>query len=61
MAKKDKKSREQKKKEKRQRLGDLHLSRCKPDIHKEVAYIIKRAQEHDARLVKYGVLVLFST
>jgi hypothetical protein len=30
-------------------------------IHREVAYIIQRAQQHDARMVQLGPLLFFST
>ena len=61
MAKDRKKSREQKKKEKAQRLAKRQQRWAKPDIHKEIAYIIGRAQEGDARVVTLGSLILFST
>lgn len=60
MAKK-KKTRDQKKRERHQRKIRFQQSRGKIDIHKEIAYIIGRAQEGDARVVKYGTLAFFST
>jgi hypothetical protein len=61
MAHKDKKSRDDKKRAKNQRRERLEQKWCKPDIHKEVMYIIGRAQECDARCVTLNSLVLFST
>ena len=37
------------------------LSQEQTNISREVDYIIQRAQEHDARIVRLGTLVLFST
>ena len=61
MAKDRKKSTEQWKKRKAKRLAQSQERLVKPNIHKEVAYIIGRALEGDARIVTLGALILFST
>jgi hypothetical protein len=61
MAKDRKKLREQNNAKKAQWLAQRQQSWVKPDICKEVAYIIGRAQEADSRVVTLGKLILFST
>jgi hypothetical protein len=41
--------------------GPVAASFVKPDIHREIRYITQLAQAEDARLVRVGNLVLFST
>jgi len=39
----------------------LSRDRDEVSVTREATYIIRRAQEHDSRIVKFGSIVLFST
>jgi len=45
----------------RQRSAPINATFVRPDIHREIRYIIQRAQAEDSRIVALGKLVLFST
>jgi hypothetical protein len=51
----------QRKKARPRRLFKVRRSTTQMSVNNEAKYIVQHAQKHDARIVKLGMLILFST